>query len=156
MLLSTVQRREEEFLVLYSRFFLLIYFIHIIVYMSIPISQFIPAPCFPPLVSIHLSSTSVSLFLFSQLSPFTFVLPLNCQHVQTHFSPTLTPALPLSPGRVRAVSPHRGTVKQYFSTCEQVALALRSPRWEEVVIKTWAVQCLSKTSAQHSIENKVP
>ena len=53
---------------LYSRFLLVIYFIHISVYMSIPISQFItpppPAPCyFPPLVSIHLFPTSVSLFL---------------------------------------------------------------------------------------------
>ena len=51
---------------LYSRFLLIIYFIHISVYMSIPISQFIPPPprprC-PPLVSIRLFSTSVSLFL---------------------------------------------------------------------------------------------
>ena len=55
------------FIFLYSRFLLIIYFIHISVYMSIPISQFIPAPrtppCFPPLVSICLFSTSVSLFL---------------------------------------------------------------------------------------------
>ena len=52
---------------LYSRYLLVIYFIHISVYMSIPISQFIPPPpppCgFPPLVSICLFSTSVSLFL---------------------------------------------------------------------------------------------
>ena len=51
---------------LYSRL-LVIYFIHISVYMSIPISQFItppPAPHhFPPLLSICLFSTSVSLFL---------------------------------------------------------------------------------------------
>ena len=54
------------FIFLYSRFLLVIYFIHISVYMSIPISQFIPPPPFPhfpPLVSIHLFSTSVSLFL---------------------------------------------------------------------------------------------
>ena len=53
---------------LYSRFLLVIYFIHISVYMSIPISQFIPHPhsCFPPLVSIRLFSTSVSLFLPSK------------------------------------------------------------------------------------------
>ena len=54
------------FIFLYSRFLLVIYFIHISVYMSIPGSQFIPPPppChFPPLVSIHLFSTSVSLFL---------------------------------------------------------------------------------------------
>ena len=53
---------------LYNRFSLVIYFIHISVYMSIPISQFIPPPPhpsrrIPPLVSIHLFSTSVSLFL---------------------------------------------------------------------------------------------
>ena len=51
---------------LYSRFLLVIYFIHISVYMSIPISQFIPPPPpppFSPLVSIRLFSTSVSLFL---------------------------------------------------------------------------------------------
>ena len=51
-----------------SWFLLVIYFIHISVYMSIPISQFITPPppphCrFPPLVSIRLFSTSVSLFL---------------------------------------------------------------------------------------------
>ena len=54
------------FIFLYSRFLLVIYFIHISVYMSIPVSQFIPPPppChFPPLVSIHLFSTFVSLFL---------------------------------------------------------------------------------------------
>ena len=36
---------------LYSRFLLAIYFIHISVYMSIPISQFIPPPP-PPLISV--------------------------------------------------------------------------------------------------------
>ena len=53
---------------LYSRFLLVIYFINISVYMSIPRSQYIPPPppppsCFPLLVSICLFSTSVSLFL---------------------------------------------------------------------------------------------
>ena len=51
---------------LYSRFSLVIHFIHISVYMSIPISQFITSPPprrFPPLVSIRLFSTSVSQFL---------------------------------------------------------------------------------------------
>ena len=50
---------------LYSRF-LLIYFIHISVCMSIPISQFIPPPTHPHspcLVSIRLFFTSVSIFL---------------------------------------------------------------------------------------------
>ena len=60
---------------LYSSFLLVFYFIHISVYMSIPISQFIPpqppphpATC-PPLVSIRLFSTSVSLFLPCKLVP---------------------------------------------------------------------------------------
>ena len=48
-----------------SRFSLVIYFIHSInnVYMSIPISQFIPPLPVPPLVSIYLFSMAVSLFL---------------------------------------------------------------------------------------------
>ena len=57
-----------NFIFLYSRFLLVTYFIHISVYTSIPISQFIhhhhhPTSFFPPLVSIPLFSTSVSLFL---------------------------------------------------------------------------------------------
>ena len=59
VLVSTVQQSEVEFPVLYSRFSLLIYFIHISVYMLIPISQFIP-PNFSPLC---LFSTSMSLLL---------------------------------------------------------------------------------------------
>ena len=51
------------FIVLYSRFLLIIYFKHISVYMSIPVSTTTHPPRFPPLVSIHLFSTSVSLFL---------------------------------------------------------------------------------------------
>ena len=48
-----------EFIFLYSRFLLVIYFIHVSVYMSIPISQFIPPlPAFPPwcpyICSLHL------------------------------------------------------------------------------------------------------
>ena len=68
--LSNMERIFFEFYlftVLHSRFLSVIYFIHISVYISIPISQFItppPPPChFPPLVSIRLFSTSVSLFL---------------------------------------------------------------------------------------------
>ena len=52
---------------LYSRFLLVIHFIHISVYMLIPISQFItpppPTATFPRLVSIRLFFTSLSLFL---------------------------------------------------------------------------------------------
>ena len=56
------------FIYLYSRFLLVINFIHISVYMSIPIAQFITPPLAPPhrflhLVSIRLFSTSVSQFL---------------------------------------------------------------------------------------------
>ena len=54
------------YIFLYSRFLLVIHFIHISVYMSIPVSQFITHthPChFPTLVSIRLFSISVSLFL---------------------------------------------------------------------------------------------
>ena len=51
---------------LYSRFSLVICFIHSIsgVYTSIPISQLIPPLPLSPLVSVYLFSTSVSLFLF--------------------------------------------------------------------------------------------
>ena len=56
------------FFFLYSRFLLVINFIHISVYMSIPIAQFItpPSPCSPwlsPLVSKRLFSTSESQLL---------------------------------------------------------------------------------------------
>ena len=55
------------FIFLYSRFLLVIHFIRISVYMSIPISQFIththPPPLPPTLVSIRFFSTSVSQFL---------------------------------------------------------------------------------------------
>ena len=62
MLCQFLLYRKVEFPVLYSRFSLVIYFIHVSVYMLIPNSQFIPPP-FPHLVSIRLLSTSVSLFL---------------------------------------------------------------------------------------------
>ena len=56
------------FIYSHSRFLLVINFIHISVYMSIPISQFVTPPppcprCLSPLVSIRLFSTSVSQFL---------------------------------------------------------------------------------------------
>ena len=58
---------------LYSRSLLVINFIHISVYMSIPITQFSTPPLpptsgFPPLVSICLFSTSVSQFLPCKLA----------------------------------------------------------------------------------------
>ena len=43
-------------------FSLVMYFLHSSVYMSVPVSKFIP-PSFPPLVPVHLFSISVSLFL---------------------------------------------------------------------------------------------
>ena len=49
--------------VLYSRSLLVIHFIYSSVYMSIPMSQFNPPPCYP-LVTVSLFSTSVTLFLF--------------------------------------------------------------------------------------------
>ena len=58
-----------KFLFIFIQEALVIYFIHISVYMSIPISPFIPPPppplhpSYPPLVSICLFSTSVPLFL---------------------------------------------------------------------------------------------
>ena len=52
---------------LYSRFLLIIYFIYISEYMSIPIYQFTPQPRFPTLVSIRLFTISVSLFLSCKL-----------------------------------------------------------------------------------------
>ena len=61
------------FFFLYSKFFLVINFIHISVYMSVPIAQFSTPPSpphprgFPPLVSIHLFSTSVSQLLSCKL-----------------------------------------------------------------------------------------
>ena len=59
------------FIFLYSRFLLVIHFIPISVYISIPISQFItrhhPHCCFPPLVCIRLFSTAVSQFLSCKL-----------------------------------------------------------------------------------------
>ena len=58
---------EFYFTFLYSRFLLVIHFIHISLYMSIPISHHttttITHCCFPPLVSIRLFSISVSQFL---------------------------------------------------------------------------------------------
>ena len=54
-----------EIFVLYSRFSLVIYFIHSSVYMLLPISQFIPSSI-SCLVSISLFSTSGSLFLLSK------------------------------------------------------------------------------------------
>jgi len=60
--LRSPQNAEQNSLVLYSWFSLIIYFIHSSVYMSVPVSQSIPSPLLP-LVSMCLFSTSVSLFL---------------------------------------------------------------------------------------------
>ena len=68
------------FPVLYSTSLLVIYFMYSSVYMSIPISQFIPPPRLSPLVTISLFSTSVTLFLFCKyvhlyLFSFFLVMP---------------------------------------------------------------------------------
>ena len=54
--------QSTEFPVLYSRFSLVIYFIHSSVSMSVPTSEFIPLLL--QNISTHLFSASVSLFLF--------------------------------------------------------------------------------------------
>ena len=59
---------KHFFFLIYWRFLLVNSFIHISVYMSVPIAQFSTPPSpphrgFPPLVSIRLFSTSVSQFL---------------------------------------------------------------------------------------------
>ena len=66
---------------LYSRFLLAIYFIHISVYMSIPIFQFIPSPPpphhhFPPLVSKR---------LYAQTFNFTICMRALCHSPDVHF-----------------------------------------------------------------------
>ena len=58
-----ITEHQTELPVLYGRFPLAIYFTHGSVYMSIPISQFIPFPLPPSPVSTHPFSTSPSLFL---------------------------------------------------------------------------------------------
>ena len=68
MITSTGNSFFFNLIFLYSRFLLVISFIHISVYMSIPITQFSTPPSpprrgFPHLVSIHLFSTSVSQLL---------------------------------------------------------------------------------------------
>ena len=73
------------YLFLYSRFLLVIYFIHTGVYMSIRISQFIPpsplpALHFPRLVSIHLFSASVSLLLLANKFICTIFLDSTYMH----------------------------------------------------------------------------
>ena len=63
---------EFYFIFLYNRFLLVIYFIHISVYMSTPISKFIPLPPTPPPHFPHFGSTcllSTSVFLFLPCSP---------------------------------------------------------------------------------------
>ena len=75
-----------EFPVLYSKSLLVIYFIYSSVYMSIPISQFIPSPP-SPLANTRLFSTSVTLFLagYFKLSSMV-VLELWMWHKKEIFS----------------------------------------------------------------------
>ena len=63
-----------EFPVLYSKFSLVIYVIHSEVYMSNPVSHFIPSP-FPALMSIHLC------LYFSFSNRFTWTIFLGCTYM---------------------------------------------------------------------------
>ena len=65
VLVSTVQKSEVEFPVLYSRFSLVIYFINISIYMLVPISQFTLLSLSPPW-KVNFTSTA------------QFDLPLHC------------------------------------------------------------------------------
>ena len=62
--------QNVEFPLLYSRSLLVIYFIYSNVYMSIPVSQFIP-PLFS-LLTIRLFSTSITLSLFCKVHLYLF------------------------------------------------------------------------------------
>ena len=76
MLVSTVQWNEVEFPVLYSRFLLVICFIHISVHMSIPISQFIPPQ--PPLSPLGVHTFSIHFYFSRYLHlPGTFIPPYS-------------------------------------------------------------------------------
>ena len=91
--MTFITRIQPVFLFIYLFIFLFIHFMHISVSISIPISQFIPPlppppTTFPPLLSIHLISASVSQFLpckpvhlyhfsrFHILNLFSFILIL--------------------------------------------------------------------------------
>ena len=65
-----------EFPVLYSRFSLVIYFIHSSVYMSIPISKFIP----PPFLSLVSRICSLRLSLFLLANKFICIIFLDCTY----------------------------------------------------------------------------
>ena len=84
------------FIFLYSRFLLVIYFIHINVYLSIPISQFItpPPPCCPPILASTNDSWLQQLFLrclpngkFLFPSFFLFVILNSIARKNYSFSP---------------------------------------------------------------------
>ena len=71
---------------LYSGFSLVIYFIHISVYMSIPISQFIPPPLTP--ISVHMFvlyiCVSISTLQTGSSVPF-FYVPHICVNIRYLF-----------------------------------------------------------------------
>ena len=81
------------------------YFIHISVYMSIPISEFIPYPRFPPFVSICLFSTSVSISALQTGSsvPF-FQIPHICIDIRYLFFSFLLTSLCMTVSRSIHVS----------------------------------------------------
>ena len=79
--IQVTTERWVEFPVLYSRFSVVISFVQSSVYVSVLLSQFIP-----PLVSIHLFSISVSLFILpEQLWVWETGLSMTVNHVHAYW-----------------------------------------------------------------------
>ena len=89
----------DEFLVLYSRFPLAVYFTHGSVYMSILISQFIP----PPLPSLCPRICSIHLPLYSCPAS-RFICTINYQTFLSALFITVVLVLCMLPGSLQVVS----------------------------------------------------
>ena len=85
--------KSTEFPVLHSRFSPVIYFIHSSVYMSIPISQFIPPPAIPPPQAESILSNPLG-------SQATALKPCSWSHVITKLK-TKLPSAAWFPSRTR-------------------------------------------------------